>query len=199
MATWVATIVETKGRADFWEVARKLGVRSPLDTVPAYVIIDCDSGFDFHASMRVAADLSRELSTMAVGFVVQTTSDVHMMHAFTDGSCVRRLEYSRDDGGWGVVEGEPQTWEKIYFFDERSTADAEAWPDMLDDELSAEDRARYEEAKRLGDPSAIMGLLHPSSTAPMWRVCASLGIDEAAPPAGIWKKPSLWSRLFGGA
>lgn len=197
MGTWVACIVETKGRADFWDVVRKHGVRSSADAVPAYALIDCDSGFDFLASVRLAATLSSELSAMAVGFVVQTTSDVHMIHAYVSGQCVRRLEYNRDDGGWGLVEGPPQGWEKAYFFDDGTADDGGKWPDLLDDEVSDADLARYQDAKRAGDATPVIAFLHPSSTAPMWRVCESFGIKDGSEPVGVWKKPSLWSRLFG--
>ena len=196
MATWLGSIVETQGRLDFWDVARKHGVRSSAAAVPAHALIDCDSGSNFLSSVRLAAALSRELSVMAIGFVVQTTSDVHLVHAYVDGEVVRRLEYSRDDRGWGLVEGPPQAWEQAYFFDGEATADGQ-WPDLLDDELSDADLARYEEAKRAGDTSPVIALLRPSSTAPMWRVCESFGIVRGSEPAGVWKKPSLLSRLFG--
>jgi hypothetical protein len=192
MATWIGCIVETKGRPDFWDAARRRGVRPSTDAVPAYVLIDCDCGLDFLASIRLAGELSAELSTMSIGFVAQTNTDVHVMRTFVNGAAIRRVEYNREGGGWGVLEGEPLPWEKAYFFDEDG---ANKWPDMLDDEISQEDRARYEEAKRVGDVSAIMDLLHPSSTAPMWRVCEVFGIEEGERPAGIWKKPSVWSRL----
>jgi hypothetical protein len=168
MATWVACIVETKGRADFWEVARKSGVRRSTDAVPAHALIDCDSGSDFLASVRLAEVLSRQLATMAIGFIVQTTADVHVIHVYDRGERLRRLEYNRDEGGWGAVEGVPQAWESAYF--------SECHPD---------------------DESDAGALPHPSSTAPMWRVCESLAIETGAEPSGVWRKPSLWSRLFG--
>jgi len=177
-------------------VAAKHGVQLVVETVPPFVLIECKAGFDFRASIRLAEALSRDLATMAIGFVVQTNSDVHEMHTFIDGSCVRRLGYSRDEGGWIDVEGEPQSWERTYFFDERSTADGDTWPDMLSDEISDDDLKRYEAAKRAGDASQVLSLLNPSSTAPMSRVCESFGL-KGDQPAGRWKKRSFWSRLFG--
>ena len=53
------------------------------------------------------------------------------MHTFVRGTCVRLLAYNRDDGGWVIVVGEPQLWERAYFFDDGSTTDAETWPDLL--------------------------------------------------------------------
>ena len=122
-----------------------------------------------------------ELSTMSIGFVAQTNTDVHVMRTFVNGTAIRRVEYNREGGGWGILDGEPQPWERAYFFDEERSAGGNNWPDMLDDEISDEDRARYEEAKRAGDPSAIIGLLHPYSLAPMWRVCEAFGIRRRRP------------------
>ncbi|MBI5478576.1 MAG: hypothetical protein HY906_06975 [Deltaproteobacteria bacterium] len=199
MSTWVAAVVETAGRADFWEIARNHGVQATIADVPKYALIECDAGFDFQASVRLAEALSRDLGTTSLGFVVQTNADVHELHAFSSGPAVRRLAYSRDSGGWLQVEGTAQPWERAYFFDEAGstkTDDSGRWPDMLWDDLSDEDLARYEAAKAAGDPATVMDWMHPSSTAPMHRVCGFLGI-HADRPAGSWRKPSLWSRVFG--
>ena len=196
MSTWVGTIVATTGTSAFWSVAAKHGVRQVVEGVPPFVLIECLVGFDFRVSIRLAEELSRGLSTTAIGFVVQTNSDVHEVQTFVNGTCVRRLGYSRDEGGWIDVDGEAQSWERAYFFDEGSTADGDTWPDMLSDELSDDDMKRYEEAKRAGDASKVLTLLHPSSTAPMMRVCDFLGI-KADEPTGRWRKRSIWCRLFG--
>jgi hypothetical protein len=156
MATWVACIVDTKGR-----------------------------------------QLSRRLSTMALGFVVQTNVDRHSMYAYSSGECVRRLDYLREGDGWITVEGTQQPWEHAYFFEDGDEGDEGFWPLMLDDDISDEDRARYEEARRAGDPSSVLALLRPSSTDAMWRVCESLGIAKRQAASGTWKKPSFLSRLFG--
>lgn len=199
MSTWIGTIIETSGRADFWDVARKHGVDGATQETPKYVLVECDVGFDFDASVRLAEAMSRDLGATAIGFVVQTTADVHEVHAFSKGAAVRRLAYSRDSDGWVQVEGTPQPWERAYFFDDAASTtsdDVGRWPDMLSDELSEEDVARYEAARRHGDASSVMDLMHPSSTAPMHRVCVSLDLrpDRAL---GRWKKRSLLSRLFG--
>jgi hypothetical protein len=194
VGTWVACIVETKNRRDFWTVARELGVRPTSDAVPDYALIDCDCGFDFLASDRVATGLSRRLSTMAIGFLVQTTSDCHTIRTYVNGACVRRLDYSRDEGGWLVIEGVPQLWERAYFLG--GDTDDSGWPEMLDEDASESDLARCQEARRSGDPSPVLALLHPSSTAPMRRVCASFGIADNTRPSGTWKKQPFWSRLF---
>jgi len=151
MSTWVGTIVATNGTSEFWKVAFKHGVQQVVDGVPPFVLVECDVGFDFQASVRLAEALSSALSTTAVGFVVQTTSDVHEIHTFVKGTCVRLLAYNRDDGGWVIVEGEPQSRECAYFFDDGSTTEGETWPDLLSDELSEDDVRRYDEAKRVGN------------------------------------------------
>ncbi len=198
MSTWVGVIVETAGRADFWDIVRKHGVDGVTQEIPEYVLIDCDVGLDVHASVRLAETVSRDLGATAIGFVVQTSADVHEVHAFSKGTAVRRLGYSRDSDGWVQVEGTPQQWERAYFFDDTaSTASDEAsqWPDMLWDELSEQDVARYEAARRVGEASTVMDLMHPSSTAPMHRVCGTFGVQPDG-PLGRWKKRSFLSRLF---
>ncbi|HEY5948521.1 MAG TPA: hypothetical protein VIV40_23650 [Kofleriaceae bacterium] len=198
MGTWIGTIIETAGRADFWDIARKHGVEGTTEEIPKYVLVECDVGGDFHASVRLAEAMSRDLGATAIGFVVQTTADVHELHAFSKGAAIRRLAYSRDNDGWVQVEGTPQLWERAYFFDDAaSTAsdDAGRWPDMLWDEMSDEDVARYEAALRQGDASTVLDLMHPSSTVPMHRVCASFDVGPDR-PQGRWKKRSFLSRLF---
>lgn len=188
MSTWVGAIIETAGRADFWEIARKHGVEGTHHETPKYVLIECNVGFDFQASIRLAEAMSRDVGATAIGFVVQTTADVHEIHVFNKGTSIRRLTYSRDEeDGWIHVEGTPQPWERAYFFDDTA--------DMLWDELPDEDVARYEAARREGDASAVMDLMHPSSTAPMHRVCAFFNVP-ADRPHGRWKKRSWFSRLF---
>ncbi|MBZ5713894.1 hypothetical protein [Nannocystis pusilla] len=195
MSTWVGAIVETQGRRDFWDLARKQGVEPLATDVPARVLIEFEPRGGPEAAERTAQALSGELSTSGLAFAAQTCSDVYELHAFERGACVRRLVYSRDEGGWLRVEGDVQPWEPAFFFDDASTApDSDGWPDMLHDELAAEDVARFEAARRAGDPSAVLDLLHPSSTAPLWRLCAALDVPPDA-PLGRWKKPSLWARL----
>jgi hypothetical protein len=199
MSTWVGAIIETVGRADFWDVARKHGVEATTQETPKYVLVECDVGGDFHASVRLAEAMSRDLGGTAIAFVVQTTADVHEVHAFSKGAAMRRLAYSRDNDGWLQVEGTPQAWERAYFFDDAaSTASDEAsrWPDMLWDDISDEDVVRYEAARRSGDASSVMDLMHPSSTLPMHRVCESFGVRSDR-PLGRWtRKRSFLARLF---
>jgi hypothetical protein len=181
MGTWIGTIIETAGHADFWDVARKHGIEGSMQDVPTYALIECD-GVD--GSFRLAEAISRELGTTAIGFAVQTNADVHEVRVFSKGTAIRGLAYTRDHGGWVQIEGTPQPWERVYFFDEAaSTAsdDPSRWPDMLWDEMSEEDVARYEAARRGGDASAVMDLMHPSSTAPMHRVCATFDVRPDRP------------------
>jgi hypothetical protein len=194
MSTWVGAIVETAGRADFWDIARKHRIAPATSETPKYVLIHCDIDFEVHA--RLAEALSRDIDAMALGFLAQTTVDVHELRAFKSGTSIRRLGYSRDDNGWLQVEGTPQSWERAYFFDDGSTSDDDGlWPDMLWDDITDQDIARFEAARRTGDASAVMDLMHPSSTVPLQRVCESFGVDPDQ-PHGFWKKRSLLSRLF---
>lgn len=194
MSTWLGCIVETRGRADFWDVARRRGIEPRVATVPARALVSCE--IDFEAPLRLAAELSRDLEAFALGFVVQTNADVHRLHAFDRGELVRKLDYSRDGGGWVADDGAKQPWEARYFFDDAPTTEADEWPDMLHDDLSDDDVARYERARAAGDPRPVMDLFHPSSARAMRRVCQFFGVDADA-PVGLWKKPSLWSRLTG--
>ena len=199
MSTWVGAIIETVGRADFWDVACKHGVDATTQDIPKYVLIDCHVGFDFDASVRLAEAMSRDLGTTAIGFVVQTTADVHEVHAFSKGTAIRQLAYSRDNDGWVRVEGTPQPWESAYFFDDAASTASDAvgrWPDMLSDDISEQDVARYDAARRQRDASSVMDLMHPSSTEPMHRVCEAFDVRPDR-PQGRWKKRSLLSRLFG--
>jgi hypothetical protein len=186
MSTWVGAIIETAGRADFWAIARKHGVIAQTQALPKFVLIDCEPGLGFfEASFRLAEAMSKDLGAMAIGFVAQTAVDVHQLHVFNKGSVIRQLDYVRDEGGWLEVQGTAQPWERAYFFDD----------DMLSDELSEEEKDRYEAARRAGDASGVMDLMHPSSTEPLCRVCATFDLRPDQ-PLGRWKKRSLFSRLF---
>jgi hypothetical protein len=195
MSTWLGVIVETGGRADFWEIAQKHGVEATAQDVPRYVLIDC--GHDVQATSRLAEAMSKDLGATAIGFVVQTTADVHEVYAFEKGAAIRRLGYSRDGEGWEVVEGTPQPWERAYFFDDApySFDDDGPWPDMLWDDISKQDIARYEAARQAGDASSVLQLFHPSSTAPMQRVCTYFSVEPAHPHARM-RKRSFLSRLW---
>ncbi len=208
MSSWVAVLVETRGRADFWEIAKRHDVeaadlakrpgaaidRDGGSGASPVVLLDC--GHAYGVSFRLAESLSRDLATTALGFAAQTTADVHEARVFREGTLVRGLAYNRDAGGWKEVVGAVQPWERAYFFDEKSsTADDTRWPEMLYDELSEADIARYERAMAAGDPTPVLDLLHPSSLRPMRRVCRFYQIDPDR-PAGHWRRPSLWSRLL---
>jgi hypothetical protein len=193
MGTWIAILAETRERLDFWDIARVHGVQPLAPEIPAYALLACDVGFAHHAPLPLAEVLSRELAAACIYFAVQTNADVHEVHAFRGGALLRRLVYARDGGGWLQNEGALQPWERAYFFDDAPTAPTAGdgrWPDMLYDELSSQDIARYETARRAGDSSAVMDLMHPSSMRPMRRVCSYLGVDPER-PAGRWKKPAV--------
>lgn len=199
MATLSAAIVETRGNPAFWEIARRYGIIPSGTEVAPYVLLVCDSGPFGRALPSFAEALSRDTGGKVLAFLAQTTADTHQIDDFENGVLVRRLIYSRDHGGWSTLQGEVQAWERAYFFgDAFGTGDGEAWPDMLGDELSDEDIARYEGARASGDPSTVTDLLHPGSTAPIGRVCRSFGVDAGA-PSGSWRAPrSPWPWVIGG-
>jgi hypothetical protein len=192
MATWTGAIVETG--PTLWDVARKYGVRSTLQDVPEYALINCDVGYSFHESVRLAKELSRELGTKAIGFVAQTTADVYEVEAFDRGEQMRRLAYSRDSGGWVDVIGAPQPWEPLYFWGESDTS-SDAWPDMLPEDSPDEVVARYEQARKANDPASVIDILHQHSLEPLYRLCKHLGVTPDCPTA-TWQRRSWWSRLF---
>ncbi|HEY1550478.1 MAG TPA: hypothetical protein VGG28_21770 [Kofleriaceae bacterium] len=194
MSSWVAAIVDTRGRSDFWDVARSQRVSASADTVPVRALIECAGDFD--ASTRLAEALSAELETSAVGLLMQTGADVHGVRAFDRGKLVRRIDYSRDSGGWLVVSGAPQPWESVFFFDgPADLARGTPWPDTISDDLSDADIARYETARAIGDASNVMDLVHASGGS-IHRVAAALGVDPSQ-PAGRYRRPRWWQRALG--
>ncbi|CAN5728336.1 hypothetical protein BH11MYX2_BH11MYX2_34820 [soil metagenome] len=194
MGSWVATIVDTAGRADFWDLARAHGITPTSPAVPPRVLVDCD--IDFEASTRLAQTLSAQLQAFAVGLIMQTTSDVHGIRAFDRGTLLRRIDYSRDEGGWLDLVGPAQPWESALFFDgPADLSPTTPWPDTLDDDISDEDIARYEAARTLGDASTVMDLVHASGSG-IHRVATALGVTPTLPHAHR-RKPSFFKRVFG--
>lgn len=195
MGTWVSALVETGGRSDFWELARGEGVSSDLVEVPRFARID---GSDVAATFALAEALSKKLGTSAVAFCAQSSADVYELRGYQAGECVRKLAYSRDDGGWLTLEGTQQPWEAAFFFDDAAANPEDDWPDLLSDEASDEELARYRAAREARDASEVMDLLGPHSLAPLHRLAAHLGVDGSAPPHGALRgKGSLLKKLFG--
>lgn len=195
MATWVAAIVDTNGRPDFWAIARRHHVTAAIDTVPVRASIDCEAG-DFEASTRLAQALSAELGTVAIGLFMQTAVDAYGLRVFDAGQLVRCLEYTRDDGGWLTVSGTAQPWEPVLLFDgPAELADGGHWPDTLDDDLDDADVARYEAARARGDARDVMDLVHATQHG-LLRVARSLGVEPGRPDAQH-RRPRWWQRLLG--
>ena len=190
MGTWLGVVVETRDRSDFWEIAQRHQVVPQVRSAAPHVFIECQAQLYFNAPMRLAEALSRDLATMAIGFLAQTATDVHKLSVFRRGVCVRRLVYSRDQGGWVRAAGAPQSFERFYFFG------GEQKPDMLDDDASREDIARYRVAREAGDATGILDILHPSSVLPLIRMVEHFGIDPDS-PMGRYERPSWWKRLLG--
>jgi hypothetical protein len=127
--------------------------------------------------------------------VIQTGAEVYFTHVYQAGKPVRKLEYNRDYGRWVAVEGVPQPWEQAHFFGRDAKEDGV--PDMVWEDVSEADRLVYQAAREAGVVGEAIHLLHPSSTAPMYRVCAAFNINEGE-ASGRWSlaKTSLFSRLF---
>jgi hypothetical protein len=150
MATWVAVIAETKGRADFWEATRALGVRG-MRPVRPHVLIDC--GARMGRVRTFGRDLSRALGIETIAFLAQTAADAHGLWAFRNGDVVRELEYSRDEGGWLTIAGTPQPWEADYTQGEK-----------LEDVQPSSTANLFEVCKRYGVEDAISdGIWTPPS------------------------------------
>lgn len=194
MSTWIAAIVDTGGRTDFWTVARRNHVTAVHETVPARALIDCTDTLDFEASTRLAQALSGALGTSAIGLFLQTVSDVYGVRVFERGQIVRRLEYSPDGGGWLTVTGTAQPWESALFFDGPADPTSDThWPDTIYDDLEDADIARYEAARRRGDASDVMDLVHATHEG-IHRVALALGVRPDTHDAH-YRKPRWWQRL----
>jgi len=193
VASWIAAIVDTGGRADFWTVVRRHHVFAAIDTVPARALIGFSDLRDFEASTRLAQELSTAVSTTAIGLFMQTVSDVYGLRVFTCGQLVRRIDYSRDEGGWVEVSGTPQSWEPVLFFDGPASPDATRWPDTIYDDLDDADLTRYEAARQMGDAAPVMDLVHATGGG-IHRVVKALGVTPDKDDAQ-YHRPRWWRRF----
>lgn len=202
MATTIGAIIETKGAPNFWALAAAHGVHptpgGPTPpAVPPRLLVECAPALGALGLPDFAQPLSAALGGEVVAVALQTTGCTAAFVTYQNGVQLRRLEYVADSGGWVTIEGAPQAWEPATFFDPAATTDprqAEApWPDLLRDELSDDDLARYEAARAAGDPSAVLDLLHADAIGPVLRLCAHYGVDPRAPGAR-WatKRPWRW-------
>lgn len=149
MSTWAGAIVQTGGRSDFPAIAAKYHITVQDGTGP-WIGVHGNVNFASLCPPAFAEALSRDLGGTVVAFFVQTTSRVEQVQHWENGCAVRTLTYSGDGGGW-VTEGRPQPWERACFFaDGESTSEGATWPSNLGDELSDEDVARYDQARRPG-------------------------------------------------
>lgn len=174
-------------------MAQRHHVSAAIDTVPVRALIGCGAS-DFEASTRLAQALSAELATVAIGLLLQTVSDAYGVRVFDGGELVRRLDYSRDAGGWLEVSGTPQPWEPALFFDGPADLSNEThWPDTIYDDLEDADLARYEAARQSGDASGVMDLVHASQGG-FIRIAEALGVTPDTPDAH-YRKPRWWHRF----
>jgi hypothetical protein len=198
MSSWVAAIVKMPGGA--WTKLRAHHVESTSSAVKPWVLIDGRGRFGTIEAF--GENVARDLGSDVIAISAQTNADAYGIWHFRGDERARVLVYSRDYGGWLTDEGATQDWERTFFFDERATTsdsdDGSRWPDNLYDEMSDEDLARYEAAKKDGDARSILGLIHPSSLTPFARLCRHFDL-ELQKPSAIWNPPkiSFLSRLFG--
>lgn len=188
MSTWCGAIVELRGRDVAAFAARnRITLSGPHG---AWALLQGDVNLAHIEPPRFARELSLEVGGAVIAFMLQTTASCEAIEHWERGELRRRLVC--EDGRWTVVEGTPQSWEKTYFFDDaEGTAPGGKWPHELDDDVSDEDRRRYEEAKRAGDPSPVLDLLRGGSVWPMNRLMKSLGLDPRA-PSGHYTVPANW-------
>jgi len=183
-----------------WTKLRALHVESTSSAMTPWLLVD--AGTRFGKIEAFGESVARDLGTEVIAISAQTSADAYGLWHFRGSERVRVLVYSRDEGGWITDQGSTQDWEPTFFFDDRaSTAagdDANDWPDNLYDDMSDDDRVRYEAAKTIGDARSILGLLHPSSLAPFTRLCWHFGL-ELQKPGAVWSPPKLGllSKLFG--
>jgi hypothetical protein len=201
MPTYIGAIIETRGAPDFWAVAAKHGIQptpgGPTPpAVPPTLLVECALSLSALGLPAFAQPLSAALGGEVVAVAVQTTGCTAAFVTYQNGVQVRRLEYIADSGGWVTIEGAPQAWEPAAFFDPDGRTDpsqAEApWPDVLRDELSEADLARYEAARAAGDPSAVLDLIRADSSGPVQRLCRHYGLDPRSPGARA-RAPRAWA------
>jgi hypothetical protein len=189
MGTWIGAFVEQKGRSDLREVLATCNITLEGSPEGDWIHVMAEVSLASLKTPPFGEALSRELGGRVIGFLLQTTASVEEIVCWENGEQVRRLSYFGDEGGWLHHEGEPQDWEPTYFFEaERGTAQGQPWPMNLDEELSDEDIARYEEAKAAGDAEPILDLIQVGSGWGLYRLAEHLGVRADAPDA-IYRPP----------
>lgn len=190
MSSWVAAIV--KMPSDAYGKLHTHHVESTSSAVKPWLLIDCK---DQLGKVETFGEvLARDLDSDVLAIVAQTNADAYGIWHFHSDRRVRAIEFSRDSGGWLVDDGDTQDWERALFFDPRSSTkdDDQPWPDTLPDDISDEDLARYEVAKKKGDSRSIQNLLHLHSLAPFERLCRHFDLEWNKPSA-IWHPPNARS------
>lgn len=195
MATWIGALVETRDHADLAALLAEHHIEMVGPSAP-WILVHCDAGLSHLHLPDFAEALSLKLDASVIGFLVQTTGGVEQIEHWQAGKLVRKLEYSGDAGGWVTQAGTPQPWERAYFFaEDESTAEDGTWPSNLGDELTDDERARYECARAAQDASGIMDLLVGASLWPLQRLCRHFGVDPCQPAAQNFPRKSWKPRV----
>ncbi|MEQ1570994.1 MAG: hypothetical protein ABMA64_35520 [Myxococcota bacterium] len=188
MSTLCGALVE-RGERDLTSLASKHRI-TVLGPLGPWVFVRGDVNMAHIEPPRFASALSSELEGSVIAFMLQTTASSEVLEHWERGALVRRLVCQ--DGRWKTREGMHQAWESIYFFDpSEGIGEGEKWPLTLDDDLTEQDEQRYEEAKRAGDPSAVLDLLRGGSVWPLHRLAKHLGVDLRS-PAASYSVPANW-------
>lgn len=180
MSTWAGAIVETRSESDLRKVAQAHQIT--IESVQSgWQLIDSKVGMTNLNTPRFAESLSRELQATVIGFFQQTSASVQLIEHWEKGALLRKLAYSGDQGGWITQEGAQQEWEPLFFFVKGEGIGAgQAWPLNLADDITENEKTRYESAQALQNPSQVMDLLGEGS---IQRVCAHFGVDPEKPNA----------------
>ncbi len=180
MSTWCGALVEV-GKHDLSTFAarHRLTIDAPLGP---WALMVGEVSVAHIEPPRFAAELSAEIEGTVIAFMLQTGASCETLEHWERGELKRRLVCL--DASFTTIEGTPQAWEATYFFDPaEGTADGKRWPLTLDDDIGEEDRLRYEEAKRVGEPSRVLDLIRGGSVWPMHRLVQHFGLDPKRPGA----------------
>lgn len=185
MVTWAGAIVESRRAGDLAAAGSKHGIEMvDTGTGPGWLLVDVGVNAAHLRPPKFAERLSRDIQGTVIGFFLQSTASCEDIEHWHDGTLLRRLVYSADEGGWITQFGSVQPWEAAYFFPTgEGTEDGEEWPSNLGDEIADDEIARYRQAKAAQDASGVMELLSAGSPSSIRRLCAHFGIDIERPAA----------------
>jgi hypothetical protein len=188
VATWQGALIRVDSIERFLEIVPRFRIVISEPAAP-WMLIDAPPQLGRLGPPPFARELSKHLNTSVIAFFLQTTVSYERIEHWQNGELVRELEYYAEGGGWVAQRGTPQPWEADYFFSaDEGTRESVPWPSNLDDEVSTDDIARYEEARANHAPGPIMDLLRGGS---LTRLCSFYGVDSKR-PVGYYRPPPNW-------